>query len=97
LAELPGKIGDLKKRRVGIFIEGAPARELATIHDPSTKEQIGHVTSGTLSPVLKKSIAMAYVRPPLHAQGTELLVNVRGSFRKAVVTKLPFVPTKYKS
>lgn len=41
LAELPGKIGELRKRRVGLFIEGAPARELATIHHPKTEQQIG--------------------------------------------------------
>jgi len=97
LAELPGKIGELKKRRVGLFIEGAPAREGATIHSVKTQEKIGHVTSGTLSPVLKRAIAMGYVAPPHHMLDTEVLVNVRGSMRKAVVTKTPFVPTNYKT
>lgn len=97
LAELPKKIGELKKRRVGLFVDGAPAREGATIHSPQTNEQIGVVTSGTLSPTLKKAIGMAYVKPPHHALGTEVLVNVRGTMRKATVTKLPFVPTNYKT
>jgi len=55
LKELPGKINDLLKRRVGLFVEGSPAREGATVHDPATGQQIGVVTSGTFSPVLKKS------------------------------------------
>jgi len=97
LAELNKKINELPKRRVGLFVEGAPAREGATIHtslEPSV--EIGKVTSGTHSPYLKKSIAIAYVKPPAHALGTPLLVNVRGTLRKATVTKMPFVPTNYK-
>jgi aminomethyltransferase len=97
LAQLPGKIGELKKRRVGLIVEGAPAREHTTIHSTKDQSQIGHVTSGTHSPVLKKSIAMAYVAPPHHMIDTEVLVNIRGTMRKAVVTKVPFVPTNYKT
>lgn len=41
LAELPGKISDLPRRRVGLFVDGSPAREHATVHDPATQEQIG--------------------------------------------------------
>jgi len=96
LAEIPKPINELPKRRVGLFVEGAPAREGATVHNMQ-EEQIGTVTSGTMSPVLKKAIAMAYVKPPSHALGTEVLVSVRGTMRKAVVTKLPFVPTSYKT
>jgi len=97
LPELPQKIGQLKRRRVGLIVEGAPAREGATVHDPTTKEQIGIVTSGTMSPCLKKAISMAYVKPPLHALDSKVLVSVRGTFRNATVTKLPFVSTTYKN
>jgi len=98
LAELPTKISDLPKRRVGFFVEGAPAREGATIHTATNpEEQIGTVTSGTFSPSLKKAIAIGYIKPPSHAIGTDVLVNVRGTLRKASVTKLPFVPTNYKT
>jgi aminomethyltransferase len=45
LAELPKKIGELPKRRVGLFVDGAPARDGATIHNPDTKEQIGKFTT----------------------------------------------------
>lgn len=55
------------------------------------------MTSGTMSPCLKKAISMAYVKPPLHALDSKVLVSVRGTFRNATVTKLPFVSTTYKN
>ncbi len=52
---------------------------------------VGAVTSGTLSPCLKKGIAMGYVRPPFHQEGTEVEVVIRGASTKARVVKPPFV------
>lgn len=94
LAQLPQKISDLKRRRIGLFVDGPPAREGASVHTLSG-EEIGTVTSGTLSPILKKSISMAYVKPPHHKLDEKLKVKVRGKTYDATVTKLPFVPTKY--
>ena len=54
-------------------------------------EKIGIVTSGTMSPVLRKGIAMGYVPLSLAAEGTELEIDIRGRAAKATVTKLPFV------
>lgn len=52
---------------------------------------IGEVTSGTMSPVLQKGIALAYVALP-HAQvGQEVWVKVREKLMRAEVVKLPFV------
>jgi aminomethyltransferase len=52
---------------------------------------IGKVTSGTISPVLGVGIGMGYVATP-HAQpGTEIFVEVRGKNLKAQVQKVPFV------
>ncbi|KAI0505560.1 glycine cleavage system T protein [Xylaria bambusicola] len=86
----------VSRRRVGLTVEGAPAREGAEIVDPSNEgEKIGVVTSGCPSPTLGKNIAMGYVKDGLHKAGTELHVLVRGRPRKAVVTKMPFVPAKY--
>jgi aminomethyltransferase len=84
----------VERRRVGLVIEGAPAREGAEIVD-SDKNVIGKVTSGCPSPTLRKNIAMAYVKDGQHKAGTELQVMVRGKPRKAVVTKMPFVASKY--
>ena len=84
-----------QRRRVGLIVEGAPAREGAEIVDPASGEEIGKVTSGCPSPTLGKNIAMAYVKNGTHKSGTPVEVVVRGKRRKAEVTKMPFVPSKY--
>lgn len=83
----------VERRRVGLVVEGAPARAGADIVVNS--ETVGKVTSGCPSPTLGKNIAMGYIRDGLHKAGTEVEVLVRGRARKATVTKMPFVPTKY--
>ena len=75
-------------------VEGAPAREGAGIVD-AEGNAVGTITSGCPSPTLGRNIAMGYVRDGLHKAGTELQVSIRGRTRKAVVTKMPFVPAKY--
>jgi len=95
LSEIPKKIKDLSRKRVGLVVDGAPARDGTIVLGPDGKE-IGTITSGSVSPCLKKPIAMAYVKPPYHVVGEKLTVVVRGKNYPAVVTKLPFVPTNYK-
>jgi aminomethyltransferase len=53
--------------------------------------KIGTVTSGTLSPVIKRGIALGYVPMCHSSEGTELEIDVRGRSVKAVIVKLPFV------
>jgi aminomethyltransferase len=86
--------GGVTRRRVGFIVEGAPAREGAEIVD-AAGEKIGAITSGCPSPTLKKNIAMGYIQDGMHKSGTEVDVVVRGKRRKATVTKMPFVPSKY--
>lgn len=74
LAELPGKIGDLPRRRIGLKTTGPPARAGAPIL--ADGEVIGHVTSGGFAPSLKEPIAMGYVKPPHHKKGTKVSVSV---------------------
>ncbi|KAJ7066126.1 hypothetical protein C8F01DRAFT_694151 [Mycena amicta] len=83
------------RRRVGMIVEGAPARQGAKIVDPSTNESLGSVTSGIPSPTLGTNIAMGYVLNGWHKKGTELGVEVRGKVRKAVVTPMPFIKPGY--
>ncbi|KNZ73727.1 putative aminomethyltransferase, mitochondrial [Termitomyces sp. J132] len=83
------------KRRVGLTIDGAPARQGAKIFAPSSGELIGTVTSGIPSPTLGKNIAMGYIKSGWHKKGTEVEVDVRSKLRKAVLTSMPFVPSKY--
>ncbi len=51
---------------------------------------VGEVTSGTCSPTLGKSIAMAYVDAALTADGTTLAADLKGTANPARVVKLPF-------
>ncbi len=53
-------------------------------------EAVGHVTSGSFSPVLQRPIALGYV-PPSHAEvGMELEVESRGRLLKARIVPRPF-------
>lgn len=88
-----GGVG-VERRRIGLVVEGAPAREGSDIVDEKG-EKIGNVTSGCPSPSLGKNVAMGYVKDGFHKSGTEVGVVVRGKQRKAKVTKMPFVPSKY--
>ena len=51
---------------------------------------IGVVTSGTMSPCLKKGIGMGYVKPALAKVGSEIYIRVRNKNLKAQVVKAPF-------
>jgi aminomethyltransferase len=82
------------RARVGLAVEGAPAREGAEIAQ-ETGTVIGKVTSGGFSPTLGRPIAMGYVPPMFAKAGFRLKVIVRGKPQTAVVTDLPFVPHRY--
>jgi aminomethyltransferase len=51
---------------------------------------VGEVTSGTLSPTLGKSVAMAYVDAARSGEGMTLSVDLKGVIVPAQVVKLPF-------
>jgi len=52
---------------------------------------IGNVTSGTMSPTLKKAIGMGYVNSGKANIGEEIFINIRNKAVKAVIVKMPFV------
>jgi len=54
-------------------------------------KKIGEVTSGTVSPVLEKPIAMGYVDVSQAAEGNEVNIVVRGRETKVKIVKLPFI------
>jgi len=54
------------------------------------QEKIGVVTSGTMSPLTKKSIGLGYVQTPYAALGTKIYVKVRDKLLAAEVVKPPF-------
>jgi aminomethyltransferase len=84
------KEAGVRKKLVGLTIDqpGMIARQGMSVL--SGGESIGRVTSGTLSPSLRKAIAMAYVVKGMSAPGTELDVDIRGRTARAVVGRLPF-------
>ncbi|MFM7563511.1 MAG: glycine cleavage system aminomethyltransferase GcvT [Planctomycetota bacterium] len=75
--------------RVGLMLEGKrPAREHCDILVGGSK--VGVVTSGTFSPTLERSIAMAYISPAHAAVGTKVDIDIRGKTTTAEVVGLPF-------
>ena len=57
----------------------------------SSRERIGHVTSGTQSPSLQKAIGMGYVQKKFANKGQEIFIPIRDKLLKAQVVKLPFI------
>ena len=84
-----------KMVRVGLEFEG---RRAARHGCPVLRgeQQVGVVTSGSFSPTLERSIAMAYVRPQAAAAGTELTIDIRGRRQTARIVELPFYSRKLK-
>jgi aminomethyltransferase len=77
------------RTRVGLALDGKRiARQGAIVL--SGEREVGLVTSGTYSPTLEKSIAMALVATEASVIGTDLTVDVRGHHEAARVVKLPF-------
>ncbi len=52
---------------------------------------IGHVTSGTQSPVLNKGIGMGYIKTEFCKKGTEIGIAIRDKEIKAIVVRPPFI------
>lgn len=52
---------------------------------------VGHVTSGTVSPVLEKAIALGYVETQFAKEGSKINFLIRGREIPAEIIKLPFV------
>jgi aminomethyltransferase len=85
------KEGGVSRELVGLqLIDKGIARKDYPIVDFDGNE-IGVVTSGTMSPTLNKAIAMAYVPKELTKIGSEVYIKVRKKQIKAEVVALPFV------
>ena len=81
----------VKRKLVGLqIIDRGIARKDYPIVNIDGKE-IGIVTSGTMSPTLKKAIAMGYVATEFSEIGTEIFVQVRNKQIKTKVVQMPFV------
>src|SRR6266478_2513920 len=80
----------LKRRLAGFKLTG---KGIARHGYPALSggERVGEVTSGTMSPILKEPIGLAYVPAALAKEGSTFEVEIRGKAVPAKVAKTPFV------
>ena len=64
--------------------------------DNEGEKEIGNVTSGGFSPTLKKPISMGRIQSEYLEDLEKVYVKVRDKILPAIITKLPFIKTKYK-
>jgi aminomethyltransferase len=77
------------RRRVGLVLDGKRIARQGTSVLLGDRV-VGQVTSGTFSPTLEQSVAMALVEPGASRTGIVLSADVRGHQEPARVVKLPF-------
>ncbi|AEX84599.1 glycine cleavage system T protein [Marinitoga piezophila KA3] len=91
-----GKEGLLKEKEVGIrrrlkgiemLEKGIPRHGYKVFVGD---EEVGFITSGTVSPTLNKPIALAMLNKPYYKKDTEIEVEIRNKRVKAKVIKIPF-------
>ncbi|MHA2376764.1 MAG: glycine cleavage system aminomethyltransferase GcvT [Candidatus Thorarchaeota archaeon] len=79
----------VEKTRIGlVMIDRGIPREHYPLY--FNDEQIGETSSGGLSPILNKGIALAFVRPNVVKEGDTVEIDIKGRKRKVEVTKWPF-------
>ena len=80
----------VSKKLVGFEIteKGIPRHDYNIVNEEN--EIIGTVTSGTMSPSLKKGIGMGYVKTAYSKLGTKIFIQIRDKAIPAEVVKLPF-------
>lgn len=85
------KENGLKRKLVGLELidRGIARKDYLLVNIDG--ERIGVVTSGTMSPTLKRSIAMAYISLKYTTINQEVFVQIRNKKIKAKVVDLPFV------
>ena len=54
-------------------------------------KNVGVVTSGTQSPLLRKGIGLAYIKCPLCKPGQEIYISIRNQLISAQIIKPPFI------
>ena len=84
------KAEGISKKLVAFEIteKGIPRHDYEIVNEAG--EIIGTVTSGTMSPSLKKGIGMGYVKKAYAKLGTEIFIQIRNKAIPAIIVKLPF-------
>lgn len=85
--------GLVKSRRIGVVSKGPAPRTGAKVLD-SEGNEVGHITSGSLSPTLGQNVAQSYIDKSVKI-GSEVQIDIRGKLRPGKVTKLPFVANNF--
>lgn len=82
---------DKPTRRLRGFVlqvKGIPRAGYSIVDADGNK--IGHVTSGTMSPMMKQGIGLGYIETANAAFGNEVFIEVRNKKLSATIVKLPF-------
>ena len=81
----------VEKKLIGFKLtdRGIPRKDYK-IFD-SNNNQIGIVTSGTMSPTLKKGIGMGYIKITHSEIGNEIFIEIRNKKIKSEIVKRPFI------
>ncbi len=84
------KQNGVSKKLVGFVMEdrGIPRHEYDIVDSNGNK--IGHVTSGTISPMTKQGIGMGYVPTEFSKKESEIFIRIRNKDLKAKVARPPF-------
>lgn len=83
------KIEGIKRKRVGLrMLDRGIPRAGFEIHN-SAGEQIGRLTSGTFSPLLRSGIAMGYVKTPYAEEGNPVKVKIRDKMTDGRTASFP--------
>jgi len=77
-------------KRLKAFVmkeRGIPRQHYEVVN--AKEESIGEVTSGTMSPMMKQGIGMAYLDRGYWKEGTEIFIKIRNKSLRAELVKLP--------
>jgi len=79
----------ISRKRIGVVMmdQGIPRPNFEIFNDEN--ERIGHLTSGTFSPLLKRGVGMGYVELSEAQEGHTVNVKIRGKQAKARIASLP--------
>jgi aminomethyltransferase len=84
------KAEGLTRNLVGFLMidRGIPRQHYEVVNREG--EIIGEVTSGTMSPMMKQGIGMAYIKTEYAETGNDIYVRIRDKSLKATIVSLPF-------
>ncbi|HEX5509522.1 MAG TPA: glycine cleavage T C-terminal barrel domain-containing protein, partial [Pseudolabrys sp.] len=86
------------RKRVGLRPEGrAPVRHgVRLFASMISTEAIGVVTSGSFGPSVNAPIAMGYITAAAAAMNARVFAELRGERVPLTISKMPFIPNRYK-